>query len=418
MNSICVIGMGYIGLPTATMFATHGLNVIGVDINERIVSLLKEGEIHIQEPGLRALFRESLATGNLKISNTPEPADAFIIAVPTPITTGKNADMAAVVAATESITSVLKNQNLVVLESTSPPGTTIDLVKPILERTGLKAGKDFYLAYSPERVLPGRILQELIDNDRIIGGIDPSSTQKTYDLYSTFVGGDILLTDTTSAELVKLLENTYRDVNIAIANEFSRIAHRFNVDIWEIIHLANKHPRVNILNPGPGVGGHCISVDPWFLVESAPDITPLIKTSREVNDSQPYFIVDLVEQAINKIEGAKISVLGLTYKANVDDLRESPAIMVANLLQKKGALVSAYDPFYPDMRFEKFKSMPTIDAAIKNTDLILLLVAHNQFAKLTPDDINTITPARTMIDTVNLWDKTDWEVAGFRFFSF
>jgi UDP-N-acetyl-D-mannosaminuronic acid dehydrogenase len=284
---VCIIGLGYIGLPTATMFATHGVDVVGVDVNENVLNKLQNGSIHIEEPGLQEIFQEAIHNKKLTIKNTPEKADAFIIAVPTPFLHDdygeyegkkyKKADMSYVVSATESILPYLEPGNLVILESTSPPRTTVDLIKPIIERTGLKVGTDLLLAYSPERVLPGKILIELKENARVIGGITPESAEKGRDLYARFVIGEIVLTDATTAELVKLMENTYRDVNIAIANEFSRLADRFGVDVWEAIKIANLHPRVNILNPGPGVGGHCISVDPWFLVERAPDFQVLSK---------------------------------------------------------------------------------------------------------------------------------------------
>ncbi|MGD8865088.1 MAG: nucleotide sugar dehydrogenase, partial [Anaerolineales bacterium] len=273
-NTLCVLGLGYIGLPTASTFATHGVRVYGVDVDERVVALLQSGEIHIHEPGLRTLVQAAFGSGNLSVSDSPQPADAFIIAVPTPITEDKEADLSYVRQAAESIVPHLQEGNLVVLESTSPPRTTIDLLLPILERSGLKAGEGFYLVYSPERVLPGKILHELIENARVIGGIDNRSAQAARDLYSLFVRGQIHLTDATTAEMVKLMENTYRDVNIALANEFSRLGEHFGVDIWRAIELANLHPRVQILRPGPGVGGHCISVDPWFLVEAAQGSTP------------------------------------------------------------------------------------------------------------------------------------------------
>ncbi|MGQ9832978.1 MAG: nucleotide sugar dehydrogenase, partial [Candidatus Villigracilaceae bacterium] len=312
-DKLCVIGLGYIGLPTASMFAVNGLNVLGVDVNPSIVETLQNGGLHIHEPGLREAVQQAIQSGCLHIANQPEPADAFLIAVPTPfqqkdfgVFNGekyKKADLSAVTAAAESIVPHLRRGNLVVLESTSPPRTTVNLLAPILEKSGLKAGVDFHLAYSPERVLPGQILRELVENARVIGGITPESAQAGHDLYVTFVKGEIILTDATTAEMVKLMENTYRDVNIAIANEFARLAERLGVDVWEAISLANRHPRVKILSPGPGVGGHCISVDPWFLVEAAPDITPLIQSARHVNDSQPRYVFELVERALGGLRG-------------------------------------------------------------------------------------------------------------------
>ena len=329
---ICIIGLGYIGLPTASTFAKFGIRVTGVDNNSEVLEALQQGKVHIYEPGLSEMVSAAIKSGNLSVSAKPVEADAFIIAVPTPFYGEKKADLSFVRSAAESIVPVLREGNLVVLESTSPPLTTVDVVRPILEKSGLKAGVDFKLAYSPERVLPGQILKELIENARVIGGVDRSSAEAGRDLYGTFVKGDILLTDATTSEMVKLMENTYRDVNIAIANEFSRLADRFGVDVWEAIQIANRHPRVKILNPGPGVGGHCISVDPWFFVEAAPDLTPLIHTARKVNDSQPEFVLKIIERALGTLKGKRIAVLGLAFKPDVDDLRESPAIDVAHLL--------------------------------------------------------------------------------------
>ncbi len=295
MKTVCVLGLGYIGLPTASMFATHGLRVIGVDIDSHIVQVLNGGGIHIEEVGLRALVHEAIASGNLLVKCAPEPADVFIVAVPTPIYPDKTADMRAVIAATESLVPYLRPGNLVVLESTSPPCTTVDLVKPILERSGLRAGRDFMLAYSPERVLPGQILKEMVENARVIGGIDRASAEAGRDLYAAFVKGEIILTDTTTAEMVKLMENTFRDVNIALANEFALIAEKRGVNVWEAIDIANRHPRVKILRPGPGVGGHCIAVDPWFLVEAAPEQARLIRQARLVNDGMPEHVAEMVQ---------------------------------------------------------------------------------------------------------------------------
>lgn len=349
-NHICIIGLGYIGLPTASTFANHGIQVTGVDSNPEVINALQHGQVHIYEPGLGEVVASAIKSGKLSVSPKPVEADAFIIAVPTPFYDDKKADLRFVCSAAESIVPVLHESNLVVLESTSPPLTTQDVVRPILEKTGLKAGKDFLLAYSPERVLPGQILKELIENARVIGGVDCVSAEAGRDLYATFVKGEIILTDATTSEMVKLMENTYRDVNIAIANEFSRLADRFGVDVWEAIQIANHHPRVKILNPGPGVGGHCISVDPWFFVEAAPDLTPLIHTARLVNDGQPGFVVKTIKKTLGELKRKKIAALGLAFKPDVDDLRESPAIEVTHLLAQAGAVVSAYEPFKPDRK--------------------------------------------------------------------
>jgi UDP-N-acetyl-D-mannosaminuronic acid dehydrogenase len=419
-DKICVLGLGYIGLPTASTFATHGLQVIGVDVNPHILDTLRTGDLHIHEPGLRTLVGAAIGSGKLTLSDKPELADAFIIAVPTPFYEDKRADLSYVVKAAESIVPCLRPGNLVVLESTSPPRTTLDVVAPILQRAGLKAGADFYLAYSPERVLPGQIIRELVENARVIGGIDRPSAEAGRDLYNLFVRGEIVLTDATTAEMVKLMENTYRDVNIAIANEFSRLAERFGVDVWEAIALANRHPRVDILRPGTGVGGHCISVDPWFFVEAAPDITPLIQSARRVNDSQPAFVVELIQRAaqaagFDTLLGVRIAALGLSYKPDVDDLRESPAIEVAATLARVGARVSTYEPFKTDAQVPGAYPAPTVEAALADAQLIVLLVGHTHLRQLAPDQVAGMTSARLVFDAVGGWSAPAWQAAGFQF---
>lgn len=422
-EKICVMGLGYIGLPTASTFATHGLRVVGVDVNQQILETLRTGGLHIHEPGLRTVVEAAIRSGNLSVSDKPEEADAFIIAVPTPFLADKTgsvdgeayklADMRAVTSAANAIVPVLRKGNLVVLESTSPPRTTSELVAPILEKSGLKAGIDFHLAYSPERVLPGQILRELIENARVIGGITPQAGEAGRDLYATFVKGEIILTDATTAEMVKLMENTYRDINIAIANEFSRLSDRFGVDVWEAISIANLHPRVKILNPGPGVGGHCISVDPWFLVESAPDLSRLIHTARKVNDDQPNFVIKLVEKALGDLKGKKIAALGLAYKPDVDDLRESPAVEVVQLLQQAGAIVKAYEPFKPDANLPGIHIQKDLKEAVSDADGIILLVNHHKLCDLSPQELVSLTGTRILIDTVNGWKSREFEEAGF-----
>lgn len=413
-SKVCVLGMGYIGLPTASTLATHGLEVVGVEVNQRVLTLLKNGEIHIHEPGLSTLVKAAIQSGNLSVGDTPVEADAYIIAVQTPILDNRQADMSYVLSAVESILPFIKRGNLVVLESTSPPRTTTDLVAPVLERSGLTAGEDFFLAYTPERVLPSQILRELIDNARVIGGINEASAEAGKDLYRTFARGEIILTDATTAEMVKLMENTYRDVNIAAANEFSRLAERFRVNIWEAIELANLHPRVNILRAGPGVGGHCISIDPWFLVQAAPDITELIQQAREVNDGQPAFTVGLIERELEGLSGRQIAVLGLAYKAEVDDLRESPAIDVAAQLAARGALVSTFEPFALDETAPNCNSSPSLEAVLENAEVVLLLVDHRQFKELVPDEVAGMMPGRWAFDMRGIWDREAWENAGFK----
>jgi UDP-N-acetyl-D-mannosaminuronic acid dehydrogenase len=425
-NKICIIGLGYIGLPTASTFAMHGLDVIGVDINPQVIESLNRGESHINnEPGLAEAFNKAVQAGKFRAALQPESADAYLIAVPTPFKeneTGefngmkyKLADMRAVTSAAESIIPHLKKGNLVILESTSPPRTTLDLVAPILERSGLKAGSDFFLCYSPERVLPGKILHELIENARVIGGIDGASAQAGHDLYAMFVKGQIVQTDATTAEMVKLMENTHRDVNIAIANEFSRLADKFGVNIWEAISLANLHPRIKILSPGPGVGGHCISVDPWFFVEAAPELTSMIYHARQVNDAQPHFVVEKIKRALGTLKGKKIAALGLAYKPDVEDLRESPSNEVVHLLQNEGATVKAWEPFNPSAKLTSIHMASSFEDAIKEADLIVLLVRHTPFIDLDPAKIVKITGARIVLDTVNGWNAALWKNHGFQF---
>ena len=423
-QKVCVLGLGYIGLPTASTLATHGIKVVGVDINKHVIETLQNGNIHIHEPGLRTVVESALSSGNLTVSLQPQEADAFLIAVPTPFYEDnygeyegrkyRLADMRAVTSATEAIIPYLRKGNLVVLESTSPPRTTVDLIKPILERSGLRAGTDFYLCYSPERVLPGQILRELIENARVVGGITPESAEAGCALYATFVKGEIIATDATTAEMVKLMENTTRDINIAIANEFGRLAEKFGVNVWEAINLANRHPRINILSPGPGVGGHCISVDPWFFVETAPELTPLIYHARQVNDTQPYFVLEKVKQTLGSLKGKKIAALGLAYKPDVDDLRESPAAEVVHLLQKEGAQVKAWEPFKPDANLNGIHMATSLESAIEDADAVILLVKHTEFTKFDPATFASQTNARILIDCVNGWNSEVWQNAGFR----
>lgn len=440
-RKLCVLGLGYIGLPTASTFAVNGLQVLGVDINTDVVETLQRGNIHIHEPGLRDLVTHAIQSGNFSASTQAEEADAFLIAVPTPFKEHefgehngqkyKLADMSAVTSATEAIVPFLRKGNLVVLESTSPPRTTVDLVKPILESSGLKAGVDFHLCYSPERVLPGQILRELVENARVVGGVRPESARAGHDLYATFVKGKIMETDATTAEMVKIMENSTRDVSIALANEFARLAEKFGVDVWEAIRLANLHPRINILNPGPGVGGHCISVDPWFFVEAAPELTPLVYHARKVNDSQPQFVIEKVKQAFSAqtadnntaengdlglLRGKRIAVLGLAYKPDVDDLRESPAAEIVHLLQNEGAHVKAWEPFKPEARLNGIHMATDLKDAIWDADAVLLLVKHSEFAKLNPQQLASQTGARIALDTVNAWNVDEWQKAGFQLF--
>ena len=401
MKKICVLGLGYIGLPTASMFAARGYQVVGVDIRASVVEILNNGDVHIQEPGLKTFVQAALRSGNLSVRGQPEPADVFIMAVPTPlISDGESpggsgaqqgimrAELSFIRAASESIVPHLAAGNLVILESTSPPGTTEQVVVPILERSGLRAGQDIFIAHCPERVLPGRILEELVRNDRIIGGVNRASAEMAKALYASIVEGQIFVTDATTAEMVKLMENAYRDVNIALANEFALVAEQTGIDVWEAIELANRHPRVNILKPGPGVGGHCIAVDPWFIAQAAPGVTPLIQMARRVNDGMPAYVVEMVHSAVEGIEHPVIACLGLAYKADVDDTRDSPAIKVVELLQAKGFEVRAYDPYVEVGRVPG--QVGSIDSALKGADCVVLLTDHAEFRQLSFDQISRL----------------------------
>ncbi|MCH7588469.1 MAG: nucleotide sugar dehydrogenase [Chloroflexi bacterium] len=413
-NKVCVLGMGYIGLPTASTLAMQGMEVVGVDANARVVRILRDGEIHIHEPGLRTLAQAAFNSGRLTIKDEPEEADAFILAVQTPLRENHQADMAYVVSAAESIVPFLRSGNLVVLESTSPPRTTMDLLAPILEQSGLTTGEDYYLAYTPERVLPGQILKELIDNARVIGGYDRSSAEAGRDLYLSFVRGEIYLTDATTAEMVKLMENTARDISIAVANEFSRLAEHFGLSVWEAIELANLHPRVNILRPGPGVGGHCISIDPYFLIQAAPEMTGLMQRARTVNDGQPAFVVARIERDLQGLSDRRIAALGLAYKADVDDLRNSPAVEVARLLASKGAKVATFEPFALEAVPEGCVPAGSLEDAVKDADAVALLVDHRQFRELDPQALASQMPGREAFDTRGVWSSSVWEQGGFR----
>ncbi len=410
MKRVCVLGLGYIGLPTASVLAANGFEVLGVDVSEHVVNTVNEGHIHIEEPGLHTLVQAAIGSGRLRASLEPEACDVFIIAVPTPLTEDKRADMGFVTHAAESIVPFLRKDSLVILESTSPPGTCVDLLKPILERSGLKVGVDIHLAHCPERVLPGRILKELIDNDRVIGGYDAESAEKAREIYAEFVEGEIFLTNATTAEMVKILENTYRDVNIALANEAALICERLGVDFWEAARYANRHPRVNVHSAGPGVGGHCISVDPWFLVEKQPNEAKLIRLARERNDGMPEHVVRVVRKLLSHVESPKIAVLGMAYKGNVDDLRESPALHVIALLLAEGFTVSVNDPH---VKHAPFLSEP-VESCLANADCVLLLTDHDEYKNLDPGMSASRMRLPILFDTRNRLDHKAWREAGFR----
>ncbi|MBI2425505.1 MAG: nucleotide sugar dehydrogenase [Candidatus Hydrogenedentes bacterium] len=410
MNTVCVMGLGYIGLPTASVLATNGFQVLGVDVNPSVVDTVNQGNIHIEEPGLHTIVRAAIQSGNLRAATKPECCDVYIIAVPTPLTEDKRANMDYVRAATEEIVPLLKPGALIVLESTSPPGTCRDLLQPILAQSGLTLGKDLFLAHCPERVLPGRILKEFIANDRVVGGFDEESARRARDLYATFVEGDILLTGMTTAELVKVLENTYRDVNIALANETAILCEALQVDFAEVARLANRHPRVNVHMAGPGVGGHCISVDPWFLVEAFPEETRLIRTARARNDGMPAHVVKTIQELVAGVEAPKIAVLGLAFKGNVDDMRESPSARVIELLHAEGIALAAHDPYVKHSPIE----LHSLEDCFKDADCLAVLTDHNDYKYINPRQVAKLMRRRVLYDTRNILDHNDWCDAGFQ----
>jgi len=397
MKQICVIGLGYIGLPTSSILAAKGYQVLGVDVSRKVVDTINSGKIHITEPDLDLFVRAAVQSGKLRAAIAPEASDVFIIAVPTPFKADKKPDMSYVEAAVTSIIKHLRPGNLVVLESTSPPATCEKIIAPLIRQAGMIPGKDIFVAHCPERVLPGQIMREVVENDRVIGGLTPECAEKARALYATFVKGQIHTTDSTTAEMVKLVENSFRDVNIAFANELSLICERLNLNVWELIKLANLHPRVKILRPGPGVGGHCIAVDPWFIVDACPEEARLIRTARQVNDSKPAFVVNKVREAASRIKNPVIGVLGLSYKQDIDDLRESPAIEIAHQLKENPAgKLLICEPFcrtHPD--FE----LSSLDLVLQEADIILLLVAHQQFRKIDPE----VLKLKIVIDTCGIW---------------
>lgn len=409
VGKICILGLGYIGLPAASMLAAHGYHVIGVDSDETVVSKMSNGEVHIKEPGLETLVLAALKSMRMDVKGEPEPADVFIICVPTPINMEtKEPDLSFVKAAAESILPHLSQGNLVILESTVPPLTTQNIVIPILERSGLKAGETLFVAYCPERVLPGKILTELVKNNRIIGGFDARSALMAKDIYSSFVEGEIHITDLTTAEMVKLMENTFRDTNIALANEFLKVAEKIGVDVWNAIALANRHPRVDIHSPGPGVGGHCIAVDPWFLVDTDRDATALIKIARKTNDDMPGFVVDIIEKELEGIENPVVTIFGVAYKGNVGDTRLSPAMDVISLLGEKGFEIRVFDPLVEELQHE----LLPLDSAVKDSDCIVVLADHRAFNYLDHKTILTQMRHPNVIDTKNCLSPL-WKRAGF-----
>jgi UDP-N-acetyl-D-mannosaminuronic acid dehydrogenase len=387
---VCVLGLGYIGLPTAAVIARSGCRVVGVDVNPHVVDTINRGEIHIEEVDLDGLVQGVVSRKMLRASLMVEPSDVFVIAVPTPFDENHAPDITYVLDAATNIAAVLKCGDTIILESTSPVGTTdkvrdlIAKLRPDLKIPGVaKDTPDISIAYCPERVLPGRILEELTNNDRSIGGITPRCARKALTFYKRFVRGECITTDARSAEMTKLVENAFRDVNIAFANELSIVADHMGLDVWEVIRLANRHPRVNILHPGPGVGGHCIAVDPWFIVHSAPDQSPLIRTARNVNDGKVDHVIQRATEMIIANPTAKIGCMGLAFKANIDDFRESPAMKVAaELAQRFGHRVQIVEP-YASILPKEFDGtgarLIDIDTALLECDMLITLVDHDAF---------------------------------------
>ena len=402
MKKVCVMGLGYIGLPTACILSSKGFKVVGVDVDQKLVKKLNQGNIDTTEPELADLVNSITKSGNFITKISPEEADIFMICVPTPLTAEDKADLTYVKNAVESVLPYLRKQNLVILESTVPPGTTEEILKPILQKSGLNIGNELYLAYCPERVLPGNILKEIVENDRVVGGINPESAELAKEIYQSFVEGEIYLTDATTAEMVKLVENNFRDVNIAFANELSRICDKLNLNVWKIIEFANKHRRVNILKPGPGVGGHCIAVDPFFIIEKAPEEVKLIKTARSVNESMPDYIVEKVERAVKEaeIKNPVIACLGITYKAGIGDLRGSPALKIVRRLREKGYTVRACDPYIKD--FTEFPLF-SLEQAVEGADCLVLLVDHKEFKGIKLEALLKKMRGSVIIDTRGIW---------------
>jgi len=383
MKKICVIGLGYIGLPTAALLANKGYDVHGVDVVQSTVDTINRGKIHIVEPELDTFVQAAVKSEKLKATLVPVEADIFIIAVPTPFHKGFVPNIDYVISATRAISSYLKDGNIVILESTSPVGTT-DKVEEVLQEEGVDTSK-LYIAHCPERVLPGHIMRELVENDRIVGGTTKEATQKTVEFYKTFVDGEVLSTDAKTAEMAKLTENSFRDVNIAFANELSILCDKFGINVWELIALTNRHPRVNVLQPGAGVGGHCIAVDPWFIVHAGGDDAKIIKTAREVNAYKTEWAIEKIKNEaliFEKENGrkAKVACMGLAFKPNIDDLRESPALYITRQLRASNIDVLAVEP-----NIKSFSEFDIVDyeKAIDEADVVTFLVGHKEFKNLT-----------------------------------
>ncbi|WP_416306701.1 UDP-N-acetyl-D-mannosamine dehydrogenase [Neptunicella sp. SCSIO 80796] len=411
-GKVSVIGLGYIGLPTAAVIASRGIEVVGVDVSKKAVDTINQGKVHIVEPDLDMVVQAAVTLGKLRATLKAEKAEAFMIAVPTPFKEGKQPDLSFIKSSAEAIAPVLEKGNLVILESTSPVGATEQLATWLQElRPDLSfpqhAGEDadIQVAHCPERVLPGRVLEELVSNDRIIGGMTAKCSERATELYKTFVRGDCITTNSRTAEMAKLTENSFRDVNIAFANELSIICDKLKVNVWELTSLANRHPRVNILSPGPGVGGHCIAVDPWFIVDSAPEQARIIRTAREINDGKPLYVIEQVKKAADQFKRPVIACLGLAFKADIDDLRESPALDITLQLAKSNiGKILAVEPNIKELP-EKLSSqnveLVSLQDALEQANVLVVLVDHKPFKSLTSADINT----KVVVDTRGLFSR-------------
>lgn len=395
---VCVMGLGYIGLPTAAMFSKHGVHTVGVDINPQIVESVRGGIPHTEEPGLAEMVRSGVETGMLRTQTAPECADAFIIAVPTPFCQDAlhSCDLGFVLEAVRSILPCLTKGNTVIIESTIAPRSTEDRIKPLLEAAGFTIGTDLYLAHCPERVLPGQILREMKYNNRIVGGITPACARQAAQIYAAFVEGEILCTEAGTAEMCKCMENTFRDVNIALANELEVICNTLKIDCLEVIRLANKHPRVNILQPGPGVGGHCLAVDPYFISAKAPGKAQLIEQARKINEKMPEYVAQKAQLLVRNQEQPKIAILGLAYKGDVDDTRESPAMAVLQRLKAQGIRTEVYDPHVRAL------SSASLEEALEGADLALVLTNHSEFTHLPLKRMAKIMRHPVIFDTRNV----------------
>lgn len=398
---VCIIGQGYIGLPTAALFSKSHCNVVGVDISEKIINNLNKGIVHIEEPGIEDLIKNAVEKETYIASLTPQKANAFIITVPTPyVVENYSCDLSYVIDACHSIIPFLEKGNTVIIESTIAPMSTDEQIKPIFEESGFTIGKDLYLAHCPERVLPGQIMHELVNNNRIIGGVTPKCAEKASEVYGQFVEGELILTEAKTAELSKCMENTFRDVNIALANELTKICAEIGVNALDVIQMANKHPRVNLHSPGPGVGGHCLAIDPYFIYAKAPETAKIIKLARDTNNSMPDFVCDNVRKIIKK---GKISVLGVSYKGNTDDDRESPAYEII------AKLSSDYDILIHDPHIEN-PNYVTFNEVVKNSDLILVLCDHDEFKDLDYDLIKNSMENPVIFDTKNIIKEVPSEI--------